>query len=86
MSDGMNFADRLFDSFDFEDFPVIKYTYVACFKVVLWFVFAVCGWIVFMVYWAIMYSETFQKPKMEFFVKIVTSKEITSFLRRWKGF
>ena len=50
MSDGMNFADKLFDSFDFEDFPVIKYTYVACFKVVLWFVFAVCGWIDFMVY------------------------------------
>ena len=26
MSDGMNFAGRLFDSFDFKDFPVIKYT------------------------------------------------------------
>ena len=24
----------------FVDFPVIKYTYVACFKVAMWFVFA----------------------------------------------
>ena len=27
----------------FKDFPVIEYTYVACFKVALCFVFALCG-------------------------------------------
>ena len=43
----------------FKDFPVIKYTYVACFKVAMWFVFALYGLIVFMVYWATMYSEPF---------------------------
>ena len=34
----------------FKDFPVIEYTYVACFKVAMWFVFALCGLMVFMVY------------------------------------
>ena len=34
----------------FEDFPVIEYTYVACFKVAMWFVFVLCGLMVFMVY------------------------------------
>ena len=27
----------------FKDFPVIKYTYVACFQVTMWFVFALNG-------------------------------------------
>ena len=70
----------------FKDFPVIEYTYVVCFKVSLWFVLALCGLIIFMVYWATVYSEPFQTSKMEFFVKIVTSNAITSLLRRWKGF
>ena len=26
----------------FKGFPVIKYTYLACLKVALWFVFAIC--------------------------------------------
>ena len=34
----------------FKDFPVIEYTYVACFKVSMWFVHALCGLMVFMVY------------------------------------
>ena len=53
----------------FKDFPVIEYTYVACFKVALWFVFALCGLIVFMVYWATTYSEPFQTSKMEYLWK-----------------
>ena len=61
---------------------MIKYTYVACFKVAMWFVFALCGLIVFMVYWATTYSEPFQTSKMQFFVKIVTSYEIKSVLSR----
>ena len=43
----------------FKDFPVIEYTYVACFKVSMSFVIALCGLIVFMVYWAETYSEPF---------------------------
>ena len=69
-----------------KDFPVSEYTYVACFKVAMWFVFALCGLMVFMVYDATTYSEPFQISKMEFFVKIITSNEITSLLRHWKGF
>ena len=34
----------------FKDSPVIEYTYVACFKVAMWFVFASCGLMVFIVY------------------------------------
>ena len=70
----------------FKDFAVIEYTNAACFKVTMWFVFALCGLMVFMVYQATAYSETFQTFKMEFFKKIITSNEITSLLRRWKGF
>ena len=88
-----DFIGKLFDSVHliplkgcFKDFPVIKCTYVACFKVSLWFVFVLCGLIVFMVYWSTTYSEPFQTSKMEFFVKIGTCNEITSLLRRWKGF
>ena len=50
-------------------------------SVYLWFVFALCGLIVFMVY-----SEPFQTSKMDIFLKIVTSNEITSLLRCWKEF
>ena len=70
----------------FKDFPVIEYNYVACFKVALCFVFALCGLIIFIIYWATTYSEHFQTSKMGIFVKIVASNEITSLLRRWKGF
>ena len=84
-----NFVGELLDSVVkgcFKDFPVTEYTYVACFKVAMWFVFALCSLIVFMIYWATTYSEPFQTSKMEFFVKIVISNETTSLLRRWKGF
>ena len=84
-----NIVGELFDSVVkgcFKNFPVIQYTYVTCFKVVMWFVFALKGLIVFMVYWEETYSEPFKTSKMEIFVKIVTSNEITSLLRRWKGF
>ena len=48
-----NFVGELLDSVVkgcFKDFPVTEYTYVACFKVAMWFVFALCGLMVFMVY------------------------------------
>ena len=51
----------------------------------MWFVFALHDLIVFMVYWAITYSEPFQTSKMEFFVKIVTSKETNPLLRRFRS-
>ena len=57
----------------FKGFSVIKYTNVACLKVDMWFVFTFCGLNVFMVYWAIAYSEPFQTSNIELFVKIVTS-------------
>ena len=53
----------------FKDFPVINYTYVACFKVAMWFVFPLRSLIVFMVYWAATHSEPFQTSKMVFFCK-----------------
>ena len=51
---------------------MIECTYVACFKVVFCFVFALCDLIVFMVYWATTYSKHFQTSKKEFFVKMFT--------------
>ena len=51
----------------------------------MWFVFALHDLIVFIVYWAIKYSEPFQTSKMELFVKIFTSKETTYLLRRFRS-
>ena len=52
-----NFGVKSFDPFIwfrckgcFQDFPVNDYTYVACFKVAMWFVFVLCGLMVLMVY------------------------------------
>ena len=66
----------------FKVFPVIKYTYVPCLKIAMLCVFAFCSLIAFMVHWAIAYPEPCQTSKMGLFVKIVTSKEVTSLLRR----
>ena len=57
----------------FKGFPVIKYTYIPCLKVAMLCVFALCGLNVFMVKWAIAYSEPCQASKMELFAKLVTS-------------
>ena len=70
----------------YKGFPVIMYTYVPCLKFAMLCVFAFCGLIVFMAQWAIAYSDFCQTSKMELFVKIVTSKEVTFLLRRLKGF
>ena len=70
----------------FKGFPAIKYTHVPCLKVAMLCVFALCDSIVFMVHWEIAYSEPCQTSKMEFFAKIVTSKDVTSLFRRLKGF
>ena len=51
----------------------------------MWFVFALHDLIVFMVYWAITYSEPFQTSKMEFFVKKFTSKETNPLLKRFRS-
>ena len=48
---------------------MIKYTDVASLIVVIWFVFAVYGLIVFMVYWTIASSEPCQTYEMDIFVK-----------------
>ena len=69
----------------FKVFPVIKYTYVSCLKVPCR-AFALCGLIVFMVQWARTYLEPSQISKDEVFAKIITSKEVTSLLRRLKRF
>ena len=49
-----NFVGKLFDSVHLipllEMFQRFSSDLVACFKVVMWFVFALCGLIVFMVY------------------------------------
>ena len=70
----------------FKGFPVIKYTYVPCLKVTMLCVFALCGLIVFMFHWTMAYSDPCQTSKMELFAKIVTSKEVTSLLRRLREF
>ena len=70
----------------FKGLPVIKYTYVPCLKVTMLCVFALCGLIVFVVHWAIAHSEPCQTSMMELFAKIVSSKEVTSWLIRLKGF
>ena len=59
---------------------MIKDTYVAWLIVVMWFIFAVYGLIIFMVYWTVVYSEPCQTSKMALFVKMVASKEVTVFL------
>ena len=64
----------------------LNYIYVPFLKVAIWFVFALCGLIVFMVYWAIVYSEPYQTAKMELFAKIATSKAVKPLLRCLKGF
>ena len=69
----------------FKGFPVIKYTYVPCLKVAMLRVFDLRGLIVFMINWEIAYSETCQTFEIEPFAKIVTSKEVTSLLRRLTG-
>ena len=53
----------------FKSFPMIKYTYVPSLKVAMLCVFALCGLIVFMTYWAMAYSEPCKTPKMELFTK-----------------
>ena len=52
---------------------VIKYTYLDCLKVVSWFVFAIYGLLVLMVYWAEAYSDSCQTCKMEHFEKLVNN-------------
>ena len=68
-----NYAGKLFDFFVrvvLKTFQWLNTFYVACLKVVMCFDFALCGFIVFMVYWAIAYSELFQTTKVNLSLKI----------------
>ena len=67
-----------FESY-FKGSAVIKYTYLACLKVVLWFLFAICGLFVFMVHWAEKYSDSCQTYKMELSAKLVHKWELLTF-------
>ena len=85
-----NFGAKLNDSVHLipliRSFDSLQYIYVACLKLGMWFVFALCGLIVFIIYWVIAHSEPFQTSTMELFGKIVTSKEVTSLLRHLAEF
>ena len=67
-----------FESY-FKGSAVIKYTYLACLKVVLWFLFAICDLFVFMVHWAEKYSDSCQTSKMELSAKLVHKWELLTF-------
>ena len=62
----------------FKGFSVIKYTYVACLKVALWFVSALSDF-----FYGLLDNDV---SKIELFVKIAASKEVASLLRRLKEF
>ena len=51
----------------------------------MWCFFALHDLIDFMAYRAITYSEPFQTSKMDFFMKIVTSKETIPLIRRFRS-
>ena len=69
----------------FKGFPLIKYTYVGCLKVCHVACLCLSWFDCFLVYCAITCSEPFQTTKMKFFVKIVTSKETSPLLRRFRS-
>ena len=48
-----------------KSFSVIKYTYVACLRFTVRFVFVVYSLIVFMVYWTLVHPEPCHASKME---------------------
>ena len=50
---------------------MIKYFYLACLKVFLWFVFAIYGLLAFMVNGQEAYSHSCETSKMERFAKLV---------------
>ena len=65
----------------------VKYAYVACLKVAMWFVFALYGLMVFMVYWKEGYSESCQTSNTELLKKEVNELKVLTFgLRRLIGF
>ena len=90
-----SFPGKLFDSIHlwgyFKGSPVVRFIYLACLKVVLWFVFAKYGLFVFMVCWTEAYSEPCQTFKMELLAKLVKNWKLLSFLTKsvildvWQG-
>ena len=66
----------------FKGFPGIKYTYLACLKLIMWFIAAMYGLFVFMVYWAEVYSNSWQTPKMEPFPELVNNWKLLNFFSK----
>ena len=50
----------------FKGSPVIKYTYLSCLIVLVWFVFAMYGLFILMVNWKEAYSEPCTTSEMDF--------------------
>ena len=75
----------------FKGFTVIKYTYVACFKVAMRSIFAIYDLFIFMVYWPEAYSEPCQTSKIELFAKIVNEWKLLTIFKKssildvWQG-
>ena len=63
---------------------MIKCTYLSCLKVVLWFVFAIFGLLLLMVYWADAYTDSCQTSEIELFLKIVSKLKILTFFSKKK--
>ena len=94
-----SFAGKSFDSAHwfccegcFKGSPVIKYSYLACLKVLLWLVFTIYGLFIFMVNWKEAYLEPCKTSAVELFAKLIINwKPLIFFhkelrLRRLKGF
>ena len=74
------YAGKSFDSVHwfrcegcFKGSPVIKYTYLACLKVLLWLVFAIYGLFIFTVTWKEAYSDPWKTSEVELFAKLVNN-------------
>ena len=61
---------------------MIKYTYVACLTVAIWFVFALYGLIAFMVNWTEAYSKPCQTSKMELLAEIVKGGKLLTIFEK----
>ena len=60
--------------------PIIKCIYLACLKVLLWFVFVIYDFFTLMVYWKEAYSEPSVPSEVQPFAKIVNDGKQLMFL------
>ena len=84
---GASFSGKSFDSVHwfrwegcFKDSPIIKYNYLTCLKVVLWFVFVIHGFSIFMVNWKEAFSEPCKTSEVKLFAKLVSNWKPLIFL------